>query len=234
MIRSPKVSIPVAMPKCPAISRTTNRLAFGANIPRLGSDRPRQSLDRRQLGIFSIGRIKRLSFSALSNAARGFYAALNRGIELASGEFLVIATCDDTMHRTFSPHCSKHSRFVRRLGSLLVMWPINRDGEQLTREDIARSSSWANRFIMSALDVVRSYLTRILNYLQGSSSAMTVFCIFGEERLLFSYSSRRLRTVRHNPQNRSTLTVGSIADLGWLVRLHKPPVKIVELPDKVY
>ena len=32
-----------------------NRLAFGANVPRLGSDRPRQSLDRRQLGIFSIG-----------------------------------------------------------------------------------------------------------------------------------------------------------------------------------
>jgi len=45
----------VAVLKCPAISRTTNRLAFGANVPRLGSDRPRQSLDRRQLGIFSIG-----------------------------------------------------------------------------------------------------------------------------------------------------------------------------------
>jgi glycosyltransferase involved in cell wall biosynthesis len=51
----------------------------------------------------------------------GVYAALNRGMELVSGEFLLIATCDDTMHADFLPHCSKHSRFVRRLGLLLVM-----------------------------------------------------------------------------------------------------------------
>src|SRR5712664_3846678 len=31
----------------------------------------------------------------------GLYAALNRGIELADGEFLQIATCDDTMSPEF-------------------------------------------------------------------------------------------------------------------------------------
>src|SRR4051812_14174622 len=31
----------------------------------------------------------------------GVYAALNRGIELATGEFLCVATCDDTMTAEF-------------------------------------------------------------------------------------------------------------------------------------
>jgi hypothetical protein len=82
----------VAVLKCPAISRTTNRLAFGANVPRLGNDRPRQSLDRRQLGIFSIGYLANTTpkrvFCWLEATFRIFLISIQRPVAIRAFRFL--------------------------------------------------------------------------------------------------------------------------------------------------
>ena len=97
----------IAVLKCPAISRTTNRLAFGANVPRLGSDRPRQSLDLLE------------AFAICPEAG------------IAAGDVSL----------------------------------INRDGGQLTREDMVSYLPAESLDDMLALDVVRSYpIPRNPNY----------------------------------------------------------------------
>src|SRR6266480_5488652 len=68
----------------------------------------------------------------------GVYAALNRGMELASGEFLLIATCDDTMHADFLATLLEAFAICPEAGiAACDVSLINRDGGQLTREDMA-------------------------------------------------------------------------------------------------
>src|ERR1700682_1436260 len=67
----------------------------------------------------------------------GLYAALNRGIQLATGEFLHIATCDDTMSPEFLTEmlhalsCCPEAG-IAACDALL----INRDGKELSAQDL--------------------------------------------------------------------------------------------------
>ena len=96
----------------------------------------------------------------------GVYAALNRGMELASGEFLLIARCDDTMHADFLATLLEAFAICPEAGIAAGdVSLINLDGGQLTREDTVSYLPAESLDDMLALDVVRFYpITRNPNY----------------------------------------------------------------------
>jgi glycosyltransferase involved in cell wall biosynthesis len=148
----------------------------------------------------------------------GVYAALNRGIELAGGEFLHVATCDDTMV----------PEFLAAMLELFVQCPeagiaacdvqlINRDGLELTRSDMAEYLPAESIADVLALDKVRSYpLKRELNYRPPPHDCLLHF---SAKSVYFSLTQLLIRTAVARSIEPFDTAVGSIADLGWLVRL---------------
>ena len=148
----------------------------------------------------------------------GVYAALNRGIDLARGEFLLIATCDDTMHPEFLTTLLEAFAICPEAGiASCDLSLINRDGGQLTREEMAKYLPAKSIDDMLALDVVRAYpAMHKPNYRPPPHD-----CIlhFSAKSVYFSLTQVLIRTPLAKAARPFDTTVGSIADLGWLVRL---------------
>ena len=128
----------VGVLKCPAISRTTNRLALAQTF----RDWEAIVLDSHSTDgsweFFRSVASNDWRFRLYQIPREGVYAALNRGMELASGEFLLIATCDDTMHADFLATLLEAFVICPEAGiAACDVSLINRDGGQLTREDMA-------------------------------------------------------------------------------------------------
>jgi len=87
----------------------------------------------------------------------GLYAALNRGVDLASGEFLHVATCDDAMAPEFlSKMLEALARFPKAGMAASDVLLINRDGNELSRKDLrGRLAKRAAKNLLS-LDIVRT------------------------------------------------------------------------------
>src|SRR5438128_4730876 len=67
----------------------------------------------------------------------GLYPALNRGIDLTRGEFLHIATCDDTMSPEFLSRMLDALARCQQAGiAASDVLLINRDGDELSRKDL--------------------------------------------------------------------------------------------------
>src|SRR3984893_6479826 len=65
------------------------------------------------------------------------YAALNRGMQLATGEFLHIATCDDTMLPEFLTDMLKAYAQCPRAGiAVCDLLFIDRNGDELSQADL--------------------------------------------------------------------------------------------------
>ncbi len=148
----------------------------------------------------------------------GFYAALNRGMELASGEFLLIATCDDTMRADFLATLLEALAICPEAGiAACDVSLINRDGGQLTREEMASYLPVESLDDMLALDVVRSYpATHTPNYRPPPHDCLLHF---SAKSVYFSLTQLLIRTSLAQSAKPFDTTVGSVADLGWLLRL---------------
>src|SRR5260370_32345081 len=87
----------------------------------------------------------------------GIYAALNRGLELAAGEFLHIATCDDTMAPEFlAEMLHALSRCPESALAACNTLLINRDGNELSAQDlIGRLTRRASKSLFN-FDIVRT------------------------------------------------------------------------------
>ena len=119
----------------------------------------------------------------------GLYAALNRGIKLATGEFLHIATCDDAMLPDFLATLLEALAICPEAGiAACDVSLINRDGGQLTREDMA-SYLPAESVDDGACPGRRSFLPHHAQSQLPATSARLSSAFFCEERLLFSYSA---------------------------------------------
>src|SRR5437868_3511535 len=96
----------------------------------------------------------------------GLYAALNRGIELATGEFLHIATCDDTMFPDFLARMLEAFAACPAAGiAACDVMLINGRSEPLTREDMTPYLPDESIDDMLALKTIRSYpMERSINY----------------------------------------------------------------------
>ena len=148
----------------------------------------------------------------------GVYAALNRGIELATGEFLHVATCDDTMVPEFLTAMLELFAQCQEAGiAACDVQLINRDGLELTRSDIAEYLPEESIADVLALDKVRSYpLKRELNYRPPPHDCLLHF---SAKSVYFSLTQLLIRTILARSIEPFDTTVGSIADLGWVLRL---------------
>jgi Glycosyl transferase family 2 len=148
----------------------------------------------------------------------GLYAALNRGIGLATGEFLHVATCDDTMATQFLATLLEAFSTCPEAGiAACDVLLINGRGEQLTPKDMLGYLPAESIADMLALDVVRSYPPmHTMNYRPPPHDCLLHFSC---KSLYLSLTQLLFRTEVVRTNGPFDTTVGSIADLGWLARL---------------
>ena len=165
--------------------------------------------------------------------ADGLYAALNRGLDLVNGEFLHIATCDDTMAPEFLSemlgafdHCPEAGLAVC---NLLF---IDRHGNDLAHEEMVGQSKRRVKNLL-ALDIVRTAFPgekmQHVNYRPVPHdcllhfSGRSVYCSLNQ--LLIRVSSARAAGPFETQ-------IGSIADFCWLLRVTSVTAS-VHLPKKL-
>src|SRR5256885_5430721 len=165
----------------------------------------------------------------------GVYAALNRGMQLATGELLHFATCDDTMAPEFL------TRMVETLGqcpdagiAVCDVMLINRNGNALSAQDLAgHLSRGAIKRLLAHGNVGSAFpgeeLQQETNYRSAPHDCVMHF--FGRS-VYFSLTQLVVRTSLANAAGLFSTTVGSVADFGWLLRLTNL-TGTVHLPQKL-
>jgi glycosyltransferase involved in cell wall biosynthesis len=148
----------------------------------------------------------------------GVYAALNRGIELSAGDFIHIATCDDTMLPEFLAELLEAFVICPEAGiAACDVALINRNGQELRPADMADILPAESITDLLALGVVRSYPAKHKpNYRPPPHDC---FLHFSAKSVYFSLTQLLIRAAVARSTGPFDSTVGSIADLGWLVRL---------------
>jgi len=150
----------------------------------------------------------------------GLYAALNRGMDLARGEFLHIATCDDTMVPEFLAEMLKVCTQCPEAGiAVCDLLFIDRHGNELSPADIVGQSKRGVKDLLS-LHIVRTAfpgeIKQNVNYRPAPHDCLlhfagrSVYCSLNQ--LLIRISS----AIKVGPFETK---VGSIADYNWLLRL---------------
>lgn len=151
----------------------------------------------------------------------GVYAAINRGLELAAGEFVHIATCDDTM----APE------FLAQMIESLVRCPeagvavcdclfINQDGNELQPEDMAgRLSKRQIRNLLRSGTVRTSLPSVKLSETNYRPPPHDCLLHFNGRSVYFSLTQLLIRTASAKAAGVFEANLSSAADFRWLVRL---------------
>jgi len=151
----------------------------------------------------------------------GLYAAVNRGMELARGEFLHIATCDDTMAPEFLTEmlkaCDQYPEAGIAVCDLLF---IDRNGDKLLPGDlIGHLTAHATKDLLS-LDTVRTSvpgeICRHLNYRPVPHDCLLHFA---GRSVYCSLTQLVVRISSIKAVAPFETKIGSIADYEWLLRL---------------
>ena len=151
----------------------------------------------------------------------GLYAALNRGLELANGESLHIATCDDTMSPEFlTEMLQAFSRCPEAGIAACDVRLINRKGDELCDEDLrGRLGKRAAKNLLS-LDVVRTAFAdepqRNLNYRPVPHDCLLQF---DGRSVYLSLNQLVIRTYAARAVGPFKIDIGSVADFDWILRL---------------
>jgi glycosyltransferase involved in cell wall biosynthesis len=160
-------------------------------------------------------------FRLIQVPREGVYAALNRGLELAAGEFVHVATCDDTMAPTFL------SEMMQALGrcpdagvAVCDCLFINQDGCELRAQDMAGRLSKGQIKNLLSSGTVRTSLPATrrdkMNYRPPPHDCLLHFT---GRSVYFSLTQLLVRTAVVKAAGLFETNVGSVADFGWLVRL---------------
>ena len=130
----------------------------------------------------------------------GLYAALNRGLDLANGEFLHIATCDDTMAPEFlSEMLRAFSRCPEAGIAASDVLLIDRDGNELSRKDLhGRLTKRAARNLLNLSHVRAAFPGEIEKNINYRPVPHDCFLHF---------------------DGRFETAIGSVADFSWLLQL---------------
>jgi len=165
----------------------------------------------------------------------GVYAALNRGMPLATGEFLHFATCDDTMSPQFL------ARMVETLGqcpdagiAVCDVMLINRNGNELSAQDLTgHLSRGAIKRLLAHGNVGSAFpgeeLQQKINYRPAPHDCLMHFL---GRSVYFSLTQLVVRVSQANAAGFFETTIGSVADFGWLLRLTNL-TGTVHLPQKL-
>jgi glycosyltransferase involved in cell wall biosynthesis len=152
----------------------------------------------------------------------GLYAALNRGMPLVTGEFLHIATCDDTMVPEFLTVMLEALAQCPEAGiAVCDVLLINSNGDELSSKDLTgRLSRRAIKILLSA-GTVRSAFPEEENQWNISYRPAPHDCLlhFAARSVYFSLTQLVVRTALARAAGPFETTVGSVADFGWLLRL---------------
>jgi len=151
----------------------------------------------------------------------GVYAALNRGLELAAGEFVYVATCDDTMSQDFLAEMIEALERCPEAGvAVCDCLFINCDGDELQPKDM--TTQLAPRRIRNLLrsGTVRTSLPSIkprrINYRPPPHDCLLHF---NGRSVYFSLTQLLVRTASAKAAGAFETGLSSAADFGWLLRL---------------
>ena len=151
----------------------------------------------------------------------GLYAALNRGMQLASGEFLHIATCDDTMAPEFlTDMLNAYAQCPGAGIAVCDLLFIDRNGDKLLPADlIGHLTVRATKDLLS-LDTVRTSvpgeICRHLNYRPAPHDCLLHFA---GRSVYCSLTQLVVRMSSVKAVAPFETKIGSIADYEWLIRL---------------
>jgi glycosyltransferase involved in cell wall biosynthesis len=148
----------------------------------------------------------------------GLYGALNRGIQLARGEFIHVATCDDTMVPEVLTELLRAFAVCPQAGIAgCDVALIRADGRKLTAGDMSWDLPGESISSMLSLDKIRSYpLKDGLNYRPPPHDSLLHF---STKSVYFSLTQLLIRTSVARSIEPFVTGVGAVADIGWLVRL---------------
>ncbi|HZR78624.1 MAG TPA: glycosyltransferase, partial [Chthoniobacterales bacterium] len=151
----------------------------------------------------------------------GLYAALNRGLEIATGDFFYIAPCDDTMLPEFFSEMIEALEGRADVGvAACDCLFINQNGDELRLEDMRpRLSEKQIRNLLSSGKVRSSLLSvsqRKTNYRPAPHDCLLHFT---GRSVYFSLTQLLVRTSSAKEAGFFETSVGSAADFCWLVRL---------------
>lgn len=151
----------------------------------------------------------------------GLYAALNRGLDLVTGEFLYIAPCDDTMAPEFFAQMIAALRRCPDAGvAVCDCLFINQDGCELRVRDMAGRLSKRQIKNLLRSGTVRTSLAATrrdkMNYRPPPHDCLLHFT---GRSVYFSLTQLLVRTALVKAVGLFETNVGSAADFGWLVRL---------------
>ena len=150
----------------------------------------------------------------------GLYAALNRGLELATGEFLYIAPCDDTMAPEFLTEMIEILGRCPEAGiAVCDCMFINQEGDQLRPEDMSHRLSKRQIANLLRSGSVRSSLSSNLAKPNYRPAPHDCLLHFSGRSVYFSLTQLLVRTSVARDAGPFQTNVSSAADFGWLVRL---------------
>lgn len=165
----------------------------------------------------------------------GLYAALNRGLELVSGEFLHVATCDDTMSPQFLEIMLRALEQCPGAGiAACDLHLINQHGQPLSEEDLSGSLSIrASRELLNTGNVRSALLGKgpeqEINYRPSPHDCLLHFT---GKSVYFSLTQLLVRSTLAREIGTFENNVGSIGDFGWLLRLTNL-TGTVHVPEKL-
>jgi Glycosyl transferase family 2 len=151
----------------------------------------------------------------------GVYAAINRGFELATGEFVYIATCDDTMAPDFLAWMIEALVGCPEAGvAVCDCFFINQDGNELLPENMAgRLSKRQIRNLLRSGIVRTSLPSGKLRHINYRPSPHDCLLHFNGRSVYFSLTQLLVRTASVKAAGVFETKLSSAADFRWLVRL---------------
>ena len=162
----------------------------------------------------------------------GVYAALNSGVQLATGEFIHIATCDDTMVPQFLSAMLKTFEQCPDAGiAACDVSLIDEKGNPLSADQLIRylPLSSVNDLLDSGYVRTSRGKEERINYRPPPHDCLLHF---GARSVYFSLTQLLVRTALAKSAVPFETTVGSVADFGWLMGLTNH-IGTVHLPEKL-
>ena len=164
----------------------------------------------------------------------GLYAALNRGFELATGEFIHIATCDDSMAPEFLAEMLKASSRCPEAGvAASDVLLIDRNGNPLSEQEVTRTISKRAARTLLSLDHVRTaFPAETPQRINFRPVPHDCLLHFDGRSVYLSLNQLLVGTTLARAAAPFDTTIGSVADFKWLLRL-TASTETIHVPKKL-
>lgn len=151
----------------------------------------------------------------------GLYAALNRGLELATGQFIHIATADDSMMPEFLTEMLNAFNRCPDAGiAACDLFLIDRNDDPLTEQELRRDLSARSASNLLSLDAVRTaFRDEKPDKMNFRPVPHDCLLHFDGRSVYLSLNQLLVRTDLARAAAPFDTTIGSVGDFKWLLRL---------------